>query len=814
MNRFCKVILAATMAVAGMVALQGCAALGSQAGLHHGHARFGAALGATYPAAQQTVNCATNTPCTTSGPSGTGTGDQTWLAFGKVNGNESLLFNMFGSGSHLAGSGSATAGDIIGLFSGTPASGDCLGSLGGIVPCGGGSGSGTVTSVTLQDGSSLPIYAITGSPCTTTCDLTFTLSTEQPHYAFMGPASGSSAAQPTFRALVSGDIPAVNLAASGNGGVTGLLSQANGGTGTASPGLTAGANITITGSWPNQTISSTGGASASFQVNNVALISSSTINFENSAAFNGLTLTFTNPSAGNIQLGVSGTLGNAGLTYSSMTINGQNVSLGGTGNVNNGAPQFSIALNGGAGAAIGGITLPGSTGTYCINYASLTANPTFITCPGAGGGISSIGLSTTATWLTVGNSPLTANGTLTLNPTTGQTANEFVATPNGSAGAVSLRAIASADLPGTIAANTSGTAANVTATSNSTLTTLSALSLPQSQVTGLGGLATVTPGTGVATALAVNVGSAGAVVTNGGALGTPASGVATNLTGTAAGLNVGGTAGNLSGTPALPNGTSATTQTTGDNTTKLATDAFVLANAGGISGANNTVACNVSGSSGALTACTPQQATSALTGGVPNTQSGASYTLAATDAGSTVAMSSASANTATIPNSSTVTFATGNVVTIKETGAGPTAIALAGGVTLTYNGALNPVTLGGQGGFLQVQYQGSNVWSVLQYQPGYTKFVLSGTCTTLTSQTGDNTGGTAVAAAGGASCTIIVTPGGGLTARDVWTGTMGDTTQPTVPIWVPTSANTTSVTFTVPAAVAAFDGVSFNVVPH
>lgn len=44
--------------------------------------------------------------------------------------------------------------------------------------------------------------------------------------------------------------------------------------------------------------------------------------------------------------------------------------------------------------------------------------------------------------------------------------------------------------------------------------------------------------------------------------------------------NTSGTAANLSGTPALPNGTTATTQTAGDNTTKLATDAFVLANAG------------------------------------------------------------------------------------------------------------------------------------------------------------------------------------------------------------------------------------------
>lgn len=40
------------------------------------------------------------------------------------------------------------------------------------------------------------------------------------------------------------------------------------------------------------------------------------------------------------------------------------------------------------------------------------------------------------------------------------------------------------------------------------------------------------------------------------------------------------TASNLLGTPALPNGVTGTTQTVGDNTTKLATDAFVLANAG------------------------------------------------------------------------------------------------------------------------------------------------------------------------------------------------------------------------------------------
>ena len=55
--------------------------------------------------------------------------------------------------------------------------------------------------------------------------------------------------------------------------------------------------------------------------------------------------------------------------------------------------------------------------------------------------------------------------------------------------------------------------------------------------------------------------------------------------------NISGTAGNLSGTPALPNGTTATTQTAGDNTTKLATDAFVTtAVTNAIAGVNPAIA--------------------------------------------------------------------------------------------------------------------------------------------------------------------------------------------------------------------------------
>jgi hypothetical protein len=48
--------------------------------------------------------------------------------------------------------------------------------------------------------------------------------------------------------------------------VTGTLPVANGGTGTATPSLVGGTNITISGSWPNQTVTAAGGAPTTAQV--------------------------------------------------------------------------------------------------------------------------------------------------------------------------------------------------------------------------------------------------------------------------------------------------------------------------------------------------------------------------------------------------------------------------------------------------------------------------------------------------------------------------------------------------------------------
>jgi len=73
-------------------------------------------------------------------------------------------------------------------------------------------------------------------------------------------APNGSSGVPTFRAIVGADIPTLNQNTTGTASnVTGIVAVANGGTGTATPSLVAGTNITVTGTFPNQTINSSGG---------------------------------------------------------------------------------------------------------------------------------------------------------------------------------------------------------------------------------------------------------------------------------------------------------------------------------------------------------------------------------------------------------------------------------------------------------------------------------------------------------------------------------------------------------------------------
>ena len=48
--------------------------------------------------------------------------------------------------------------------------------------------------------------------------------------------------------------------------ISGIAQVSQGGTGTATPSLIAGSNVTVTGSWPNQTISASGGGGGGFSL--------------------------------------------------------------------------------------------------------------------------------------------------------------------------------------------------------------------------------------------------------------------------------------------------------------------------------------------------------------------------------------------------------------------------------------------------------------------------------------------------------------------------------------------------------------------
>jgi len=153
--------------------------------------------------------------------------------------------------------------------------------------------------------------------------------------------------------------------------------------------------------------------------------------------------------------------------------------------------------------------------------------------------------------------------------------------------------------------------------------------------------------------------------------------------------NTSGTAANLSGTPALPNGTTATTQTLGDNTTKIATDAFVLANVGsgmtypsstyyGLSGGSSWSTSHLSDNGTTITASENFTAP-ALVSGTPS--SGA---LAAIPSGAH-GMACDESSTAGVPASSVdyIRCGTGGMVGSDNNGAESAVVLAAASQTLT-----------------------------------------------------------------------------------------------------------------------------------
>jgi hypothetical protein len=332
----------------------------------------------------------------------------------------------------------------------------------------------------------------------------------------------------------------------------GILAVANGGSGTATPAIVAGTNISVSGTWPNQTINATGSGSVTsvaatvpsfLSVTGSPITSSGTL----AISLSGTALPVANGGTGQTtytdgQLLIGNTTGNT-LAKATLTA--------GTGiTITNGSGAITIAASGGTGTVTSVaasvpsfLSIAGSpittSGTLAITYSG-TALPianggTGLTATPANGELD-IGNGTgfTRTTLTAGTgvSITNASGSITINATgTGGTVTSVAQSFTGGIISVTGSPITTS---GTLALTVAGTSGGIPYfSSTSTWATSALLAANALMIGGGAGVApsTTTTGTGVVTALGVNVGTAGAFVVNGGALGTPSSGTLTNATG-------------------------------------------------------------------------------------------------------------------------------------------------------------------------------------------------------------------------------------------------------------------------------------------
>jgi hypothetical protein len=243
----------------------------------------------------------------------------------------------------------------------------------------------------------------------------------------------------------------------------GTLAVASGGTGTATPALVAGTNVTITGTWPNQTVNAT----SSGTVTSVAALTLGTTGTDvsstvaNSTTTPVITLNLPTASATN-----RGALSAADWTTFNSKGSGTVTSVSGT--------TGRITSTGGTTPVLdltSGIATPGTTGSASLipvvtidTYGRVTS---ITTAANPQGTVTSV----------TGTSPISSSGGATpaisldasygdtQNPYASKTANYVLAAPNGTTGVPTFRAIVAADIP-TLNQNTTGNATTATTATN------------------------------------------------------------------------------------------------------------------------------------------------------------------------------------------------------------------------------------------------------------------------------------------------------------------------------------------------------------
>jgi len=174
-------------------------------------------------------------------------------------------------------------------------------------------------------------------------------------------------------------------------GVTGTLPVANGGTGTSTPALVAGTNVTITGTWPNQTINSTGGGGG-------GTVNSGTAGQLTYYAASGTAV------SGNANATISSgalTLGVAGAAAGRVLFSG--------------STSGAVTVQSAAAAGTWTMTLPTTAGTNGYVLSTNGSGVTSWIAASAGGGtVTSVDVSGGSTGLTTSGGPITASGTITI----------------------------------------------------------------------------------------------------------------------------------------------------------------------------------------------------------------------------------------------------------------------------------------------------------------------------------------------------------------------------------------------------------------
>jgi hypothetical protein len=694
-----------------------------------------------------------------------------------------------------------TAGDTL-YYDGTHNVRLVVGSTGQVLTVSGGipawvtpaaPGSGTVTSVALADISALPIYTITGSPVTNSGTLNFALDDQNQHSVFAGPVGGRSA-EPTFRLLVSGDIPILNQNTTGTASdittttnstlvtlsalslpltqTTGTLGISNGGTGNSSA-LTAGSVI-----FSNGTALTQNNANFFWDNTNIALRIGTNVPIGAGTETITLKSALASPLTGGAYFGLNSSLTISGNTTNTQSFIGSKISLvraitattsdtGSIGCIHTqlsfNVPSGSTYTNTNTGQQIASIlaqpvTLTG-TGTLAFDYAALlfTADSTAITgyknliqFGALSGGTNTAFISDNVTYSgnyfinQSGTAPSSFGGTIVLPTLTASLPLQLDASKNVVAAAISLTTAVSGVLP--IATGGTGqTTPNAAFDALSPMTTVGDLVYENS-----------TP-----TAARLPIGSTGNVLTVSGGVpvwAAPAtSGTVTSVSVVSAN-GFTGTVATSTTTPAITLSTSITGILKGNGTAISAAIAgtdYVIPS-GSITGTASNVTGVVAFSNGG----TGQSA-------LVSTKTSA-YAITATNA-TVFVNTSGGAFTVTLPNPTTTT---GQIFRIKDVGGalGTNQLTVAPFGTETIEGQAStiPVKLYANYGNYAFQSDGTNWWKVSASSnlasasfASSGSFIIPAGVTNITATGRGGTGGGSGGGGGGGGSTAAGAAGGG-----------------------------------------------------